>query len=116
MDKREFKEFIRYYKQFITASMTQCIPVDIETIDRVYSRFGREIILGLPTEHRSSSITGPYIAIEGTNWRHSTKTASYHYYSTPIYYILGGYVTLDEWLPRSSLTPEEQILFKLKYG
>ena len=107
MDKAEFDQFVDYYYGYKNIGR-------IETISHLYEKFGREFIFDLPVEYRS--ITVPYTAIKGTNWMHSTIGPTCYCHGKSEFYILGHCVSLDEWLPLSALSPEEQIMFKLKYG
>ena len=110
MHKAQLDRFIEYYLNY----RYQGPYNPIEIISHLYEKFGREFIHDLPVEYRS--VTVPYIVIQGTTRVHSTTEPVFYYRGKPVFYILGFWVTLDEWLPLSALSPEEQIMFKLKYG
>jgi hypothetical protein len=111
MHKAEFDQFVDYFSKVRTQPDTV-----ISTLDHVYEHFGREFIFDLPTEYRDSRV-GKYPAIRGTYWIHSPTGPAYCGLDRQLrFYILGYCLSLDNWLPRSALLPEEQLLYKLKYG
>ena len=117
MDNTELKRFIGYYNYYreykYEKSRTYSI---IEVIDHIYKKFGREFIYSLPEEYKFSKAGYEYILIRGTLWVHSTTEPAFHYRGKPEFFILGHCVSLDDWLPRSSLDEEGRTIFKLKYG
>ena len=110
MTKQELEEFIEYHTRLR-------LDTAIDTIDHLYEHFGCEFIFGLPvvcTTYRSGN---KYIVIQGTAWVHSTTEPAYCGVDNQYrFYMLGYRLSLDEWLLYSALSPEEQIMFKLKYG
>jgi hypothetical protein len=111
MHKAQLDRFIEYYLNY----RYQGPYNPIEIISHLYEKFGREFIHDLPVEYRS--VTVPYIVIQGTAWVHSTTEPAYCGVDNQYrFYMLGYRLSLDEWLPYSALSPEEQIMFKLKYG
>jgi hypothetical protein len=110
MDKDKFEQFVEYYRRLPDG-------VSTDVIDYIYNLLGCEFIFDLPVEYKTDSINDiKYTVIQGTSWMHSTTGPVYVYKNKPEFFILGYYVTLDEWLPRSALSPEDITLFKLKYG
>lgn len=106
MHKQQFDQFIDYYKNCICSQL-----VSVDMVDHLYQQFGREFIFDLPIEY----VYGlPLVC--GIIWCHNTSDVALYHDGVPLFYILGCQLSLDEWLPRSSLSPEEQLVFKLKYG
>lgn len=105
MDNLKFRQFIKYYhNNYINSTVF---------VNHLYEKFGREFIHSLPVQH--ACIGGDqYTLISGTTLMHSVTEPAYVWYY-PRFCILGIKVDLDSWLPLSALSPEEQILFKLKY-
>ena len=112
MDKAELDQFIEYYHEY---EYEYNVHADI--ISHMYEHFGREFIHRIPIERKTDGFGYRISVIESTHLRHSvTEPAYFVSNSQPRFYILGYYMTLDDWLPRSALSSEEQIMFKLKYG
>ena len=111
MDKAKLDRFIRYY-HYDYAHTGTCISI----IDHMYIKFGREFIHSLPVEYKDSGFPGHSTVVTGTWLWHSTTEPLYVYNKEPEFYILGYWLTLEQWLPYSALTSEEHTLFKLKYG
>lgn len=104
-------------------------------IDQLYREFGRDTILRLPVSLFTHDVTQNVYSIIVTEmtgsafWfsikqrepvtgvRHSMHQPSVISHDGSRYYsILGCGLTIDEWLPLSALSPEEQLIYKLKYG
>jgi hypothetical protein len=109
MDNAELERFVDYYRNNYTGYY-------VDVIDHLYEKFGREFIFDLPVEKKPYRLEQQYTVIRGTAWIHSTTGPAGSYAQPPGFFILGHYMTLDQWLPYSALSPEEQLLYKLKYG
>jgi hypothetical protein len=115
MHKQEFEHFVKYYSSYSHRLAFKGLSHQ-EIISYMYEHFGRGFIHSLPIECKKSRSTIGYWVIPGTTWVHSTTGPAVPTIRPPGFFILGHYMTLDEWLPLSALSPEEQIMFKLKYG
>ena len=106
-------DFIEYCDNWYCGGIT-----NTQVVDHFYERFGRKFIFELPTKIETGRFGDQYPVLSGTHWYHSTSEPIFFqkYKGQPKFFILGYELPIDQWLPRSSLTPEEQILFKLKYG
>jgi hypothetical protein len=114
MDKAELDRFIRYYRKCEHNGRIESIS---RLISHLYEKFGREFIHNLPVECTTYRSGNKYLEILGTRPEHSTTGPAYRGANNQYrFYILGYHLSLDEWLPLSALSPEEQIMFKLKYG
>jgi hypothetical protein len=109
MDNAELERFVDYYRKYEHNGR-------IETISHLYEKFGREFIYSLPIKYEIGGIGLQNSVIAGTWLWHSTTEPLYVYNKEPEFYILGYWLTLEQWLPYSALTSEERTLFKLKYG
>ena len=96
------------------------LPSTLHTVDQLNQFYQLNILhipdhilpgcLGYYTEQGNISgvlhnVTGPAYRVVFKNNRELV-----------FYYILDVELTLDEWLPRSALSPEEQTMYKLKHG
>ena len=109
MDNAELKRFVDYYRNNYTGYY-------LDVIDHLYEKFGREFIFDLPIDYRIYDPERKYPVIQGTTYWHSTSEPLYYHHGRPKFWIFDCQLSLDEWLPRSSLSSEEQLVFKLKYG
>ena len=114
MNKQEFEHFVKYYSSYRHRLAFKGLSQQ-EIISHMYEHFGRGFIHSLPIECKKSRSTIGYWVIPGTTWAHSVTGPVSVYNNIPNFYILDYRLSLDEWLPLSALSPEEQIMFKLKY-
>ena len=112
MNKEEFDEFVKLCQRLAVEEVSAR-----KIIDQIFEKFGREFIFDLPVEYKINPDDGVrYTVVKGTYRVHSTTEPAFHVRGKPVFYILGFWVTLDEWLSYSSLSTEERTIFKLKYA
>lgn len=116
MHKAELDRFVEYHRQIFYFYSQPDQLRDKCFIDKMYSLYDREFVRDLPVKSKTYDDGDYYSVIRGTNWMHSLSGPAFIYNSKPLFYILGWPLTLDEWLPLSSLSSDERTLFKLKYG
>jgi hypothetical protein len=116
MDKDELDDFIKYYRKYYR----ECIPKlqqDTATVlNHIYQKFGCEFIHRLPTTEFISPNNKRVSVVSGASWIHSVIEPAYYHRGQPKFCILNCSLPLDQWLQYSALSPEERIIFKLKYG
>lgn len=120
MDKQQLGEFLgyycKYYDQCYQHTEVNQKNINLHIVDHMYEKYGREFIFDLPVVSRVDILKQNYLVILNTWWVHSVIEPAYYYQDNPVFCLLGMYVELDYWLPHSALSPEEQTIFKLKYG
>lgn len=116
MDEDALIEFIDYFRDYREFRYKKHQLGTKTLLNHLYEKYGREFIHSLPVECIKSRSINNFWVIQRTSLMHSVTEPAYFYNTTPQFYIFDCRLSLDEWLPYSALTPEEQILFKLKYG
>lgn len=89
----------------------------VDIIDHMYEKFGKELIHSLPTNIKIYNNNSQVSVISGTKVWHSVTDFSYKLNQIPgDYFIFDRLLTFEQWIVRSALSPEEQLIYRLKRG